>query len=66
MNAALDSAGVLGDMLDHAAEASADEEQLIHELYSSCTRLQVELKLLAASDTQVELSEYYVLNLAST
>ncbi|XP_047503278.1 ADP-ribosylation factor-binding protein GGA3 [Pieris napi] len=54
VNAALDSAGVLADMLDHAAEASPDEEQLIHELHSSCTRLRVVLQHLAASDTQVE------------
>lgn len=50
-------------MLDHAAEASPDEEQLIHELHSSCNRLRVVLQHLAASDTQVEnLSKCFIPN----
>ncbi|CAK1551229.1 unnamed protein product [Leptosia nina] len=54
VSAALDSAGLLGDMLDHAAEASPDEEQLIHELHSSCARMRLVLQQLAASDAQAE------------
>ncbi|XP_038220773.1 ADP-ribosylation factor-binding protein GGA3 [Zerene cesonia] len=54
VSAALDSADLLRDMLDHAEEASADEEQLIHELHASCTRLRPVLQHLAASEAQAE------------
>jgi hypothetical protein len=39
-------------MLDHAQDASIDEEQLIHELHLSCIRLLPVLQHLAASDAQ--------------
>ncbi|KAI5633668.1 VHS domain-containing protein [Phthorimaea operculella] len=52
VGAALDSAGLLLDMLERAEDASADEEQLIHELHASCVRLRPVLQRLAASDTQ--------------
>ncbi|XP_068633735.1 ADP-ribosylation factor-binding protein GGA1 [Battus philenor] len=54
VSAALDSAGLLRDMLEHASDASPDEEQLIHELYASCSRLRPVLQRLAASDTQAD------------
>ncbi|CAG4971352.1 unnamed protein product [Colias eurytheme] len=54
VSAALDSADLLRDMLDHAEEASADEEQLIHELHASCARLRPVLQHLAASEVQDE------------
>ncbi|CAH2048716.1 unnamed protein product, partial [Iphiclides podalirius] len=54
VNAVLDSAGLLRDMLNHATEASPDEEQLIHELYASCSRLRPALQRLAISDSQNE------------
>ncbi|XP_045447932.1 ADP-ribosylation factor-binding protein GGA3 [Melitaea cinxia] len=47
VNAALDSAGLLRDMLEHAENASSDEVQLIHELYASCARLRPVLHQLA-------------------
>ncbi|KAJ2949231.1 hypothetical protein O0L34_g6182 [Tuta absoluta] len=52
VGAALDSAGLLRDMLERADDASTDEEQLIHELHASCIRLRPVLQRLAASDTQ--------------
>lgn len=59
MCAALDSAGLLRDMLEHSEDASADEEQLIHELHASCSRLRPVLQRLASADTQAEnLSNY--------
>ncbi|XP_050684925.1 ADP-ribosylation factor-binding protein GGA3 [Leptidea sinapis] len=54
VSAALDSAGLLRDMLEHSSEASADEEQLIHELHTSCARLRPILQHLAAADSQAE------------
>ncbi|XP_050351203.1 ADP-ribosylation factor-binding protein GGA2 [Nymphalis io] len=54
VSAALDSAGLLRDMLEHAEDASSDEEQLIHELYASCARLRPVLQHLASSDTLTE------------
>ncbi|KAM3965178.1 ADP-ribosylation factor-binding protein Gga isoform 2-T2 [Aphomia sociella] len=54
VGAALDSAGLLRDMLQHASSASPDEEQLIHELYASCARLRPALQRLAASDAQAD------------
>lgn len=48
----MDSAGLLRDMLEHAAEASLDEEQLIHELHASCARLKPVLQRLALTETQ--------------
>ncbi|XP_039753308.1 ADP-ribosylation factor-binding protein GGA2 [Pararge aegeria] len=54
VSAALDSAGLLRDMLEHAQDASADEEQLIHELLSNCARQRPILQRLASSDTQTE------------
>lgn len=60
VGAALDSAGLLRDMLERSSDASEDEEQLIHELYASCSRLRPVLQSLAASDAQAEnLSKYY-------
>ncbi|CAG9561752.1 unnamed protein product [Danaus chrysippus] len=50
--AALDSAGLLKDLLEHSSDASADEEQLIHELHASCVRLRPVLQRLASSDAQ--------------
>ncbi|XP_061383926.1 ADP-ribosylation factor-binding protein GGA1 isoform X2 [Danaus plexippus] len=52
--AALDSAGLLKDLLEHSADASADEEQLIHELHASCVRLRPVLQRLASSDAQAD------------
>ncbi|XP_034831773.1 ADP-ribosylation factor-binding protein GGA1 [Maniola hyperantus] len=54
VSAALDSAGLLRDMLRLAQDASADEEQLIHELHSRCARLRPALQRLAASDTHTD------------
>nr|XP_026499778.1 ADP-ribosylation factor-binding protein GGA2 [Vanessa tameamea]XP_026499779.1 ADP-ribosylation factor-binding protein GGA2 [Vanessa tameamea] len=54
VSAALDSAGLLRDMLEHAEDASSDEEQLIHELYASCARLRPVLQHLASTDTPAE------------
>ncbi|XP_063826086.1 ADP-ribosylation factor-binding protein GGA1 [Ostrinia nubilalis] len=54
VGAALDSAGLLRDMLEHAHDASRDEEQLIHELHASCARLRPVLQRLAASDAHGE------------
>ncbi|CAH2980734.1 unnamed protein product [Chilo suppressalis] len=54
VGAALDSAGLLRDMLAHAQDASPDEEQLIHELHASCARLRPLLQHLAASDAQAD------------
>lgn len=50
-------------MLEHAEDASADEEQLIHELHASCARLRPVLQRLASADTQNEnLSNYSILH----
>ncbi|CAH2096017.1 unnamed protein product [Euphydryas editha] len=54
VSAALDSAGLLRDMLEHAEDASSDEEQLIHELYASCARLRPVLQHLASTETPAE------------
>lgn len=54
VSAALDSAGLLRDMLLAASDASSDEEQLIHELHSTCIRLRPILQQLADNDTQAE------------
>ncbi|CAG5045130.1 unnamed protein product [Parnassius apollo] len=54
VSAALDSAGLLSDMLEHASDASPDEEQLIHELHASCSRLRPVLQKLAAADSQAD------------
>ncbi|CAK1580478.1 unnamed protein product [Parnassius mnemosyne] len=54
VSAALDSAGLLRDMLEHASDASPDEEQLIHELHASCSRLRPVLQRLAAADSQAD------------
>ncbi|XP_059052164.1 ADP-ribosylation factor-binding protein GGA3 [Achroia grisella] len=54
VSAALDSAGLLRDMLDHAWNASPDELQLIHELHESCLNLRPALRRLAASDTKAD------------
>ncbi|XP_049873158.1 ADP-ribosylation factor-binding protein GGA3 isoform X2 [Pectinophora gossypiella] len=51
VSAALDSAGLLRDMLQRAADASSDELQLIHELHAACTRLRPALQRLAAAHT---------------
>ncbi|XP_053610120.1 ADP-ribosylation factor-binding protein GGA3 isoform X3 [Plodia interpunctella] len=54
VGAALDSAGLLRDMLVAAGSASADEEQLIHELHASCKRLRPVLQRLAAADADAD------------
>ncbi|KAJ0176499.1 hypothetical protein K1T71_007678 [Dendrolimus kikuchii] len=54
VGAALDSAGLLRDMLEHAEDASLDELQLIHELHASCARLRPVLQRLATTDSQAE------------
>ncbi|XP_060803482.1 ADP-ribosylation factor-binding protein GGA3 isoform X2 [Amyelois transitella] len=54
VSAALDSAGLLMEMLRHAASASADEEQLIHELHARCARLRPVLQRLAAADADAD------------
>ncbi|XP_023941452.2 ADP-ribosylation factor-binding protein GGA3 [Bicyclus anynana] len=54
VSAALDSAGLLRDMLAHAQDASTDEEQLIHELHSSCARQRPVLQRLASSDAHAD------------
>ncbi|XP_048478752.1 ADP-ribosylation factor-binding protein GGA3 isoform X2 [Plutella xylostella] len=46
--AAGDAAGLLLSMLASAADASADEEQLIHELFTSCMRQRTVLQRLAS------------------
>ncbi|KAI8436980.1 hypothetical protein MSG28_010385 [Choristoneura fumiferana] len=51
---ALDSAGLLQDMLLHAFEASSDEEQLIDELYARCGRMRPALQRLAAAESNQE------------
>ncbi|GBP33758.1 ADP-ribosylation factor-binding protein GGA2 [Eumeta japonica] len=50
VSSALDSAGLLREMLEHAADASRDERQLIHELHGRCTRLKPVLHRLAQGD----------------
>ncbi|XP_075977710.1 ADP-ribosylation factor-binding protein Gga [Anticarsia gemmatalis] len=52
---ALDSAELLRELLANAADASPEEEQLIHELHMSCSSLKQALQRLAAADmTQTE------------
>ncbi|XP_047991363.1 ADP-ribosylation factor-binding protein GGA2 [Leguminivora glycinivorella] len=48
---ALDSAGLLQDMLRHANAATPDELQLIRELFARCARLRPTLQRLAAATT---------------
>ncbi|XP_063624365.1 ADP-ribosylation factor-binding protein GGA1 [Cydia splendana] len=48
---ALDSAGLLRDMLRHANAATPDELQLIRELFARCARLRPTLQRLAAATT---------------
>ncbi|KAG6444506.1 ADP-ribosylation factor-binding protein GGA3 [Manduca sexta] len=57
VGAALDSAGLLNDMLSNAANASPDEEQLICELNSTCARLKPVLQHLAATESDENLSD---------
>lgn len=47
---ALDSAELLRELLANAADASPEEEQLIHELHMSCSSLKQALQRLAAAD----------------
>ncbi|XP_072949412.1 ADP-ribosylation factor-binding protein GGA1 isoform X2 [Epargyreus clarus] len=55
VGAALDSAELLQDMLDHAYDASPEEEQLMEELYATCMKYRPILERMAYGNTQASI-----------
>lgn len=54
LNTALDSAGLLSDMLEYAQNASVEEVQLIHELHSIVSKMRGVLDDLATNTGEFE------------